>query len=137
MKTTRSILLVDDDPFVMELLTLALREVPGWKVLSFASPEDALNAFASNPRGFDVVITDYVMPVMNGGELGRAVRALAPDVQTVLISGHAVAFAGGHSASFDAALAKPFLPSQLVKLVARLANGSRAEHESAHAFAAA
>jgi CheY-like chemotaxis protein len=72
MKTPHSILLVDDDPFVLEVLTLALREVPGWTVLAFASPLDALDACAAEPRAFDVVITDYLMPAMNGGELGRA-----------------------------------------------------------------
>jgi hypothetical protein len=58
-------------------------------------------------------------------------------VKTVLISGHARAFAGTISASFDAALAKPFLPSQLVKLVARLDGLHGSAHESSDALAAA
>lgn len=117
MNEFKSILIVDDDPIILELLTLELSAVPGWRVHPFVSPREALLAVASAPAAFDVVITDYVMPGMDGAALGRRVREIAPDIRTVLISGHAMAFAGGRSGGFDASLAKPFAPRQLVRLI--------------------
>ncbi len=67
-----NILLVDDEPFFREMLTPVLKAA-GYKVISAASAEQALDVLASGPR-IDVLVTDVEMPGQNGFNLVEAVR---------------------------------------------------------------
>ncbi|MGZ4983747.1 MAG: response regulator [Chthoniobacterales bacterium] len=69
-----SVLAVEDDPSVARAVATVLRG-PDCSIIVASSAEEALDAVAHHPRGFDVVITDNNMPVVSGGELVRRLRA--------------------------------------------------------------
>jgi PAS domain S-box-containing protein len=77
---------VDDDP-AMLLMVQALLERAGYRVTPFDRPEDALAAVPSADPAYDLVVTDYTMPGMNGIDLAGALARLAPDLPVVITSG--------------------------------------------------
>lgn len=90
------ILLVDDDPHILSALQRALHQRWGAERLqidSFTDPFDALKRICS--CDYDLVICDYMMPQMSGGELLHALREVAPDTVRIMLSG---------SSSFDTML---------------------------------
>jgi CheY-like chemotaxis protein len=78
------ILVVDDDDPIRESIRLAL-DIIGFEVITAENGERALEAFAR--MSFDGVMVDLMMPGMNGLETIRALRARAPDLPIVVISG--------------------------------------------------
>lgn len=80
------ILLVDDNPHGLSARKSVLQEL-GATVVTCAGPSEALEMFEEKP--FDLVVTDYKMPRMNGHELIARLRKLAPAVPVILISGFA------------------------------------------------
>ena len=74
-QATRNILLVDDSAFFRDMLTPVLKAA-GYKVISAASAEQALDILGSGPR-IDILITDMEMPGRNGFNLVEAVRGHA------------------------------------------------------------
>ncbi len=85
-KGTETILLVDDDKKVAAMHTQMLERI-GYEVTCFTGSLDALDAYDSTPYAFDVVITDYTMPDMDGIELARQVCAMNPDQPVLLCTG--------------------------------------------------
>jgi PAS domain S-box-containing protein len=81
------ILLVEDEKPLM-LLAEEMVAGLGYDVAGFSSPHAALEAFAADPRAFDVVITDQLMPLMTGTELARRLREFRSDIGVILISGY-------------------------------------------------
>lgn len=88
------ILHVDDEPTVT-LSVRRLLEKLGYIVASFNSPLAALEHFRTDPQRFHLVLTDLMMPDMNGLQFTAAVLALRPGLPVVLFS----AFGDGCSAS--------------------------------------
>lgn len=80
------ILLVDDEENIVKLTTLMLEGL-GYSVVSKTDSLAALEAFEANPGAFDLVISDYAMPKMTGGEFISRVRDLRPEMAAILISG--------------------------------------------------
>jgi response regulator RpfG family c-di-GMP phosphodiesterase len=80
------ILLVDDDPNVLDALRRTLRG--SFDVAAAQDPQVALDLLAGS-EPFPVVVSDLMMPGMNGVELLTRARALAPDSVRVLLTGHA------------------------------------------------
>lgn len=78
------ILLVDDNANGLAARKTVLEEL-GHKVLTATSGADALEQFAAHP--FDLVVTDYRMPRMDGLELISRLRGQAPSLPIVLLSG--------------------------------------------------
>ena len=54
----------------------------------YSRPEEALHALREQPRTYDVVVTDYIMPGMSGLDVAREVAAIRPDLPVMLFSGH-------------------------------------------------
>lgn len=79
------ILLVDDEPLLLDLARAFLEEEKDIVVTPASSAEDALKLLASSP--FDAVVSDYQMPSMNGIELLRMVRADYPNLPFILFTG--------------------------------------------------
>jgi YesN/AraC family two-component response regulator len=59
----------------------------GYEVVVHTASREALEAFRTDPHGFDVVITDQTMPQMTGEALIQAIRRIRPDIPIVLCTG--------------------------------------------------
>lgn len=111
------ILVVDDDPLVLQYLCATLAQA-GYRVQPALSSREALELYAANPRGYRLVVSDVLMPGVNGFDLARQLNDRHPDVRVLFISGQLpldgpAADAGG---AFDL-LAKPFRPEVLLRAV--------------------
>jgi CheY-like chemotaxis protein len=112
----KRILLADDQQEVREMTKLMLG-MDGHIVTEAGSGREALDLFA--PDRFDLVITDYVMPLMKGDELARNIKRLAPSEPILMITGSGGEL-DGIRASVDAVLNKPFAFQDLRQAVAHL-----------------
>jgi CheY-like chemotaxis protein len=114
------ILLVEDDPSIREVTAIGLRNA-GFTVESAADGREGLDRFAAEP--FDLILMDMQMPVMDGYEAVRALRARG--VATPIIAITANAMAGDRERCIAAGCSeyetKPIKAGQLVEKIARLA----------------
>jgi len=115
------VLLVDDEVSSAEVLGLILAE-EGYLVTTAADGKQAL-ARLDEARP-DILVTDFMMPVMNGAELVKAVRAVPgyENVPVLLISGAPEAALRPYKVSYQAFLRKPFALDEFLFAV-RLARG--------------
>jgi len=112
----KRILLVDDDMLIAMSSADMLMDL-GHDVVEAHSGLEALECFGDG-SDFDLVITDYSMPGMTGGDLARAVRAVAPSMPILIASGYAELPAG---LDLDVArLGKPYTQEQLIQEIAKL-----------------
>jgi signal transduction histidine kinase len=111
-----TILLVDDEELVREGTAEMLRDI-GYHLLTAASGGEALSLLRGDD-GIDLVISDYLMPGMNGVDLIQRARAIAPEVPALLITGYSN-IASGPGADLPR-LAKPFRQVDLAARVAEL-----------------
>jgi CheY-like chemotaxis protein len=81
-----TILLVEDEAQVLQLGARILSEY-GYKVLSAPTPEAALAMAVQHPEEIHLLITDVVMPGMNGKELSARISGLRPQIRCLFISG--------------------------------------------------
>jgi CheY-like chemotaxis protein len=83
-----TVLLVEDDPSVRHFASRALEQL-GYQVLCAPAGANALDLLATHTGGIDLVLSDIVMPGMQGPELARRVRESSPDVRFLFMSGFA------------------------------------------------
>ncbi|MFC7536104.1 PAS domain S-box protein [Sphingomonas sp. GCM10030256] len=81
-------LLVDDEDLV-RLSTADMLADVGYRVVEASSAEEALRLFKRSSGSFDLLVTDHLMPGMNGTDLAREARALRPDLPVLIVSGYA------------------------------------------------
>jgi CheY-like chemotaxis protein len=86
MEAKPRLLVVDDDPFVLEMLVIVLEE-EGYAVEAAGNGGDALEAFGRHPD-IGLVLTDMNMPGMDGLELTREIRRRSVDVPILLLTAH-------------------------------------------------
>lgn len=84
MKPKKTILCVDDNEQALSIRKIML-ETRGYRVLAFNSGEQALEAFRRG--GVDLVLTDLIMPGVDGSRLIEEIKKLSPQTPAVLISG--------------------------------------------------
>jgi two-component system, cell cycle sensor histidine kinase and response regulator CckA len=82
-----TILLVEDEGAIMTLATRML-ETMGYRVLAADNPHQALHLVTKDQGQVHLLITDVVMPGMNGGELADQLRVLCPEVKVLFMSGY-------------------------------------------------
>lgn len=85
MTRLKTLLIVDDEPAILKIATLALKR--HCHVVTAGSGEEALEILAARP--IDALVTDYRMPGITGLELIRASRAVAPELPCLLSTGFA------------------------------------------------
>lgn len=121
--TTLQVLAVDDEAGMRELVTRCLAG-QSFDVAVAASGEEAL-ALAGNSLALDLLITDEVMPGIEGHELARRLRLSNPNLKVLYLTGHADRLFGakGHLWDLEAFLDKPFSPEGLRQAVALLVMG--------------
>ena len=124
-----TILVVEDDDAVRKLVAKILLEA-GYRVLVSSSAREAL-ALANWEPSIDVLVTDVVMPEMNGHEMAQRLLALRPDLRVLYISGYTpdVVRARGVVAQQEAFLQKPFTAAVLTQTVRDLTAGSTTDDQ--------
>jgi CheY-like chemotaxis protein len=121
----RTILVVDDEDGVREVACRILTGA-GYQVLAAANGEEALAVADGHDGTIHAVITDVVMPRMNGAELARALRTRRPTVPVLYMSGYAAPLMTeqGLLEPGVTVLGKPFTRTQLLDaILAILASG--------------
>jgi CheY-like chemotaxis protein len=114
-----TILLVEDDKEVASLARLIL-QTKGYRVMSAGSGEDALALCAKLPGAIDLVLTDVILPGMNGRALADRLHAtLGPDLKVLFMSGYTEDAIVHHGVlkSDIAFLPKPFTPNELARKI--------------------
>lgn len=121
------VLVCEDEPLVRSVTCYTLRSA-GYTVLEAENGKRALEVWAEHTGSIDLLVTDVVMPVMNGPELVQAIRAQQPDLRVVFVSGHAAdvlqdEVGSGPRQEF---LQKPYTPTQLLRQIRELLDQPKA-----------
>lgn len=115
----KRILLAEDDESMRGFLERALQKA-GYEVISFANGKEAHDRLMEEP--FTLLLTDIVMPQMDGIELARRASELDPDLKIMFITGFAAVTLNTDTPTLKEArvLSKPFHLKDLVREIDRL-----------------
>lgn len=114
-----TILLVEDDAPVRDLVREELKKL-GYRVLESKNGLEACLVATQQVGNFQLLLTDVVMPGMNGTELAQHLRIIKPDLKILFMSGYADDIGiGAHDRQSDY-LQKPFTPEVLGQRIRRL-----------------
>lgn len=118
MSQAPRILVVDDEARICEFLSVLLRKA-GYEVETHESGPAALEALEA--KEFDLLITDFVMPGMNGAEVIEKARKIRPDIPAIAITGFATVDTAEETmrAGADNYISKPFDVNQLKAVIAQ------------------
>jgi len=129
---TETVLVVEDDAQVREVTVRGLR-AGGYRVLVAAGAAEALALGGDEIGGIDLVVTDVVMPGLDGHALADELRRRRPELRVLYVSGYTedAVIARGVLSSGMAFLAKPFTPSGLLERVRAILDADLPERSSA------
>jgi two-component system cell cycle sensor histidine kinase/response regulator CckA len=115
------VLLVDDEEPVRKVAKHLL-EANGYRVITACDGAEGLTSFRHQQESADVVLTDVVMPVLDGPAMVRGLRQLEPGLRVIAMSGLQSSHPDslGLEMSVDAFLHKPFTPVQLLDTLRRV-----------------
>ena len=115
---TETVLVVEDDPQLRQL-TRKLLEHHGYRVLAAESADAALALAAGEAQAIDLLLTDIVMPRVNGVDLARRLQEKRPDMRVMFTSGYTGRSleASGVLDHPDAFIEKPFTSDDLARQV--------------------
>jgi signal transduction histidine kinase len=118
------VMVVDDERALVELAEELLAEL-GYEPVGFDSSERALAVFMADPRRFDAVLTDEMLPGLAGSELAARVLAVRPGLPVILVSGNvgAALEQRARDAGVVALLRKPLGLQELAESLARVLDG--------------
>jgi two-component system cell cycle sensor histidine kinase/response regulator CckA len=113
-----TVLLVEDEPALLRLGLRMLGDL-GYTVLCAATPGEALRLAEDGIAEIDLLITDVIMPKMNGVELAQRLRSLVPDIALMFMSGYPADIIARQGALEEGVvfLEKPFTREQLAQRV--------------------
>ncbi len=113
------ILVVDDEPFVCDAVKMMLA-FDGHQVQTAGNAKDALNLYEKDK--FDVIITDFSMPEMNGDELAAEIKSRSPEQPIVMITAYAEILQASNNplTGVDFVISKPFMMDNLREAIAKV-----------------
>jgi CheY-like chemotaxis protein len=122
---SETILLVEDEEALRKLAGEVLRS-SGYTVLEAANGEDAIGVYRRFTGPIPLLVTDMIMPGMNGRTLAERLRSLRPDTKVLYISGYTENLLDLHGplGPATAFLQKPFAPAVLTRKVRELLDGT-------------
>jgi CheY-like chemotaxis protein/glycine cleavage system H lipoate-binding protein len=121
MERTVSLLVVDDEQVVLDSIKKHLKK-DDYEIHTAMNAREALDFFAEKPA--DIVLTDLMMPEIDGLELMKEIKAKSPNTPVIMITGYATintALQATQLGAFDY-IAKPFTKSELKSVVQRATN---------------
>ncbi len=109
-----TILFVEDEPLILEMGRRMLESM-GYHVFSTSSPTEAVQLTTSGQVAIDLLITDVVMPEMNGRELAERIRATRPGLRCLYMSGYTADVIADHGVIEEGIqfIEKPFSKKEL------------------------
>jgi len=115
----KAVLVVDDNPAVVDTLVAMLEQV-GAEAGPCLDPRDAIATIKEDPGAWDLVITDYDMPGMNGAQLAKSLRKACPDLPILLLTAlpRVHQLHQGPGGIFDGVLGKPTSAARLANAAA-------------------
>ena len=125
--------MVEDDPVLRTVISAILRKY-GYEVLEANQGVQALELYENHKGQIHLLLTDVVMPQMNGGELARRFLKMFPDLKVLFMSGYAenCVIQPGKLSPETHFLQKPFNPVKLAQKVQVILNGSRMGHSTSY-----
>jgi signal transduction histidine kinase/ActR/RegA family two-component response regulator len=128
---TETILVVDDDESIRNLILDTLQPL-GYNVLTASCGTDALELSRSTTQHIDLVLTDVIMPGMNGRQLVDAIMAEQPGIKTMLMSGYTDNVIAQHGVLQKGyiLLNKPLLPIFLANKIREILDQPQTEQTS-------
>jgi two-component system, cell cycle sensor histidine kinase and response regulator CckA len=126
LRGSETILLVEDSEPLRKLAKTFL-ESRGFRVLSAQSGEDALQVAARFGEAFDLLLTDVVMPGINGRILAENLLLRQPGMKVLYMSGYTDSFIAGHGVLDPGIhlLHKPFIEEVLIRKVREVLDGGK------------
>jgi len=126
LRGTESILLAEDSESLRKLAQSNL-ESAGFRVLSAHSGEEALEIATGHGSTFDLLLTDVVMPGMNGRVLAEKLSPRQPGMKVLYMSGYTDSFIAGHGVLEPGTnlLHKPFTEEVLIRKVREVLDGGK------------
>jgi len=121
MERTVSLLVVDDEQIVLDSIIKHLKK-DKYEIHTATNAREALDFFAETPA--DIVLTDLMMPEIDGLELMKEIKSRSPNTPVIMITGYATintALQATQLGAFDY-IAKPFTKSELKSVIQRAAN---------------
>ena len=117
------VLIVDDEPAIGEIASVILRG-HGYRTLVAADGHEALTLFRENCGAIRLVVSDFMMPRLDGPATIREMRRIQPDIQTIIITGlgEDSRIAEAKAAGTNTVIAKPFTAEQLLTAIHPLLN---------------
>ncbi len=92
MRPKKTILCVDDNEQVLSVRTFLL-ETRGYRVIALTDPHQALEVIANSlPGSLDLLLSDLIMPQMDGNELVRRAKDMHPQLPALIVSGTVTAY---------------------------------------------
>ncbi len=120
-----TILLADDQEALRRVISRVLRDA-GYEVLVASDGEEAIDLARAQEGPIDLLLTDLVMPTMNGYELAEALTAESPSLKVLFMSGYASSARERYGKAADQPhLQKPFKPDGLRRAVREALDGNR------------
>lgn len=123
---TETVLIVEDDNRLRKVVCTVLKQF-GYKVVEAQSGKEAIASIHGREDPVDLIITDVVMPNMNGKETAAQVEALQPGIKVIFMSGYtdnAIVHHGVLTKGLNF-LEKPFSPETLLKMVRKVMGGTK------------
>jgi two-component system cell cycle sensor histidine kinase/response regulator CckA len=123
-----TILLVEDESSIL-LLGKRMLESLGYRVLAAGTPGEALWLAEQNSGEIHLLITDVIMPEMNGRDLARSLLSLYPDLKRLFMSGYTADVIAHHGVLDEGVhfIQKPFSKTELSLKVREVLRGDRSE----------
>jgi CheY-like chemotaxis protein len=118
-----TILVVEDETALRRLICLSLERRGGYKVLAAKDGAEAIEICQRSPSQIHLVLSDIMMPHVNGLQLRERAATLCPDAKFLFMSGYSEEIVENLWAQGCAFLEKPFLPDELVGKVRELLKG--------------
>ncbi|MCX7913800.1 MAG: response regulator [Thermodesulfovibrionales bacterium] len=108
------ILIIDDEPDMLVLLSMIIKGKTTYEVVSTSNPYEALEWIKKD--GFDLVITDLKMPGLDGMEILKTIRERDEDVPVIIITAYGTVESAIEAMSMDAFdfITKPFRKEQIL-----------------------
>ena len=119
-----TILLVEDEPMILEITTRVLKNL-GYRVLSARKPAEAIKQAGDYGEKIHLLITDVIMPKMNGRELAEKILLLYPEIKCLYMSGYTANVIAYHGVLLEGVnfIPKPFSRHELAKKVRQAIDG--------------